>query len=162
MAYCGGSWKGVEVTKRTVIPNMDDCITMLLHTDDIQHADLKQKGHMYLRDSDIGKYSIKGMKEDICTEYGMEIGTSVFGSWFQNYNYADIIDTGEYDCYSKEFVENAQENADLIRCSLDYVQGSNIILEKLVSGKWDEQFVIFDAGATVHEKDFVGLCSSKF
>lgn len=49
----------------------------------------------------------------------MEFGTSIFGSWFQNYTNADIIDTGVYDCYSEEYVTEAQKNADLIRCSLD-------------------------------------------
>lgn len=50
--------------------------------------------------------------------------------------------------------ERKQENADLIRCILDYVPGSNRILEKLVSGKWDEQFVIFEKGETIGLKKF--------
>ena len=50
--------------------------------------------------------------------------------------------------------ERKQENADLIRCILDYVPGSNRILEKLVSGKWDEQFVIFEKGETIGLKNF--------
>ena len=50
--------------------------------------------------------------------------------------------------------ERKQENADLIRCILDYVPGSNRILEKLVSGKWDEQFVIFEKGETIELKNF--------
>ena len=50
--------------------------------------------------------------------------------------------------------ERKQENADLIRCILDYVPGSNRILEKLVSGKWDEQFVIFEKGETIGFKNF--------
>ena len=100
MACCGGSWDGIRAERKIVIPNMDDCITMLLHTD------------------------------------------------------VDIIDTGAYDCYSEKFAVQAQENADLIRCILDYVPGSNRILEKLVSGKWDEQFVIFEKGETIGFKNF--------
>lgn len=50
--------------------------------------------------------------------------------------------------------ERKQENADLVRCILDYVPGSNRILEKLVSGKWDEQFVIFEKGETIGLKNF--------
>lgn len=154
IACCGGSWDGIRAERKIVIPNMDDCITMLLHTDDVQHANLKEKGHMYIRDSDTGKYSIKGMKEELCRDYGMEFGTMVFGSYFQNYTNVDIIDTGAYDCYSEKFAVQAQENADLIRCILDYVPGSNRILEKLVSGKWDEQFVIFEKGETIGLKKF--------
>jgi len=34
------------------------------------------------------------------------------------------------DCYSKSFVEKAQESADLIGCDLGYAVGSNHLLEK--------------------------------
>lgn len=34
----------------------------------------------------------------------MEFGTSIFGSWFQNYTNADIIDTGVYDCYIERMI----------------------------------------------------------
>lgn len=157
MGFCGGSWDDVPVGKQVVIPKVDDCITMLLHTDDTPHPDLKLPGHMYFRDCDTGKYSIEAMKDKICRDYGMEFGTSIFGSWFSSYTNADIIDTGAYDCYSEEFVAEAQKNADLIRCDLDYVAGSNRILEKLVSGQWDAQFAIVNAGDTVTEQAF-GLC----
>ena len=35
-----------------------------------------------------------------------------------------------------------------------YVPGSNIILEKLVSGKWDDQFLIIEKGGVMTEEDF--------
>lgn len=155
MGLCGGSWDNVTVHRRVVIPKVDDCITLLLHTDDTQHMDLKKKGHMYFRDCDGGEYSIQAMKEKLCREYGMEFGTSIFGSWFESYTHADIIDTGIYDCYSEEYVIEAQKNADLIRCTLDYVEGSNRILEKLVSGRWDEQFLIMESEQQVKMKDFL-------
>ena len=154
MGYCGGSWNHIPLSRRVVIPKVDDCITLLLHTDDTPHGNLKEAGHMYFRDCDTGAYSIEGMKEEICRTYGMEFGTSIFGSWFQNYTNADIIDTGVYDCYSEEYVIEAQKNADLIRCSLGYVEGSNRILEKLVSGQWDAQFIVLESGQEMTEQDF--------
>ena len=154
MGYCGGSWNHIPLSRRVVIPKVDDCITLLLHTDDTPHGNLKEAGHMYFRDCDTGAYSIEGMKVEICRTYGMEFGTSIFGSWFQNYTNADIIDTGVYDCYSEEYVTEAQKNADLIRCSLGYVEGSNRILEKLVSGQWDAQFIVLESGQEMTEQDF--------
>lgn len=154
MGFCGGSWDRVPAVQRIVIPKVDDCITLLLHTDDTPHGNLKQTGHMYFRDCDGGKYSIEAMKDKICQKYGMEIGTSIFGSWFASYTNADIIDTGAYDCYSEAYVEEAQRNADLIRCDLEYVTGSNRILEKLVSEQWDSQFLIVEAGQKLSEQCF--------
>lgn len=149
MGYCGGSWNQVRLDHHVVIPQMDDCITLLLHTDDTRHANLKKTGHFYLRDSDRGDYTIKAMLRRLCEKHGTEDGTSIFNSWFKNYTNADIIDTGAYDCHSEAYVEHARQNADLIRCSLGYVNGSNQILEKLVSGRWDDQFLSLEAGSIV-------------
>ena len=46
------------------------------------------------------------------------------------------------------------ENADMIHAALDYVQGSNRILEKLVSGEWDEQFLVAEPGHLIRHGDF--------
>ena len=154
MGYCGGSWNHIPLSRRVIVPKVDDCITLLLHMDDTPHGNLKKAGHIYFRDCDTGAYSIESMKEEICRTYGMEFGTSIFGSWFQNYTNADIIDTGVYDCYSEEYVTEAQKNADLIRCSLGYVESSNRILEKLVSGQWDAQFVVLESGQETTEQVF--------
>ena len=34
MGFCGGSWDQIRAKQRVVIPKVDDCITILLHTDD--------------------------------------------------------------------------------------------------------------------------------
>ena len=154
MGFCGGSWKEVPFEKRIVIPRVDDCITLLLHTDDIWHADLKKKGHLYLRDTDTEEYSLEAMQRRLCEQYGGMYGSIIFNSMFANYTNVDMIDTGVYDCYSEEYVIRAQRNADLIRGVLDYVEGSNLILEKLVAGQWDQQFIVTEPGQVLSEKDF--------
>lgn len=142
MGYCGGSLDNICARQRLVIPNLDDCITMLLTKTDAQEGNLKQRGHMYFRDSECGGVNVQRMLDNLRREYGMERGTGIFGMWFADYTHADIIDTGVFDCYEESYVESIQKQADLIRCQLDYVEGSNHILEKLVSGQWDEQFLI--------------------
>ena len=142
MGYCGGSLDNICARQRLVIPNLDDCITMLLTKTDAQEGNLKQRGHMYFRDSECGGVNVQRMLDNLRQEYGMERGTGIFGMWFADYTHADIIDTGVFDCYEERYVESIQKQADLIRCELGYVEGSNRILEKLVSGQWDEQFLI--------------------
>ena len=70
----------------------------------------------------------------------------------EGYSHADMIDTGAYDCYAEDFVAEMQQCADLIRCDLDYVTGSNRVLENLVSGRWQEQFTVLEAGHTLTEQ----------
>ena len=67
---------------------------------------------------------------------------------------ADIIDTGVFDCYEDSYVESIQKQADLIHCELGYVEGSNRNLEKLVSGQWDEQFLIVPPSTVLTKSAF--------
>ena len=155
MGFCGGSWEDIATDKRIVIPRVDDCITLLLHTDDTWYPNLKQCGHLYLRDDIEGKFSPKSIKKNLCSQYGDSEGSFVFRTWFGSYTNADIIDTGAYDCHSGAYMLEAMENADLMEATLDYVPGSNLILEKLVSGRWDQQFLVIEPGNTVSNMDFV-------
>ena len=154
MGFCGGSWDSIVADRRIVLPRVDDCISLLLHTDDDYHPNLKQMGHMYMLDGDPEKFSPIRMFEALCQTHGEAGARSLFDLWFANYRYLDIIDTGMGDCYSEAFVEHAQENADLIRCDLDYSAGSNRLLEKLLQGRWDEQFVVAEPGHTIAHRDF--------
>ena len=154
MGYCGGSLDNICTRQQLVIPNLDDCITMLLTKTDAQEGNLKQRGHMYFRDSECGGVNVQRMLDNLRQEYGMERGTGIFGMWFADYTHADIIDTGVFDCYEESYVESIQKQADLIRCELGYVEGSNRILEKLVSGQWDEQFLIVPPGTVLTKSTF--------
>lgn len=154
IGYCGGSLASICARQQLVIPNLDDCITMLLTKTDAQEGNLKQRGHMYFRDSECGGVNVQRMLDNLRREYGTERGTGIFGMWFADYTHADIIDTGVFDCYEESYVESIQKQADLIRCELDYVEGSNRILEKLVSGQWDEQFLIVPPGTVLTKSAF--------
>ena len=68
-------------------------------------------------------------------EYNKEIADIVFNMYFEHYHHLDIIDNGLYACYDLDYVKRAQADADRIHAELDFVPGSNILLEKLVSGK---------------------------
>lgn len=74
--------------------------------------------------------------------------------YFEHYYYLDIVDNGLYDCYDPNYVEQAQRDADQIHAELDFVPGSNILLEKLVSGQWDTRFVILSPKDVVKQGNF--------
>lgn len=104
--------------------------------------------------------SIERMEHDLILKYGERRAKRVMKVWFDAYNSVDIVDTGVYDCYGKEYVERAKREAAVIDVPYQYVPGSNIILEKLVSGNWDEQFLIIEKGQTMSEEDF-GMTSKE-
>lgn len=154
MGLCGGSVSDKPLPRRMVIPKVDDCITLLLHTDQSWHANLKECGHLYLTDTADGHLSVENIQRRLVEGYGEKKGMMVFDMWFKGYKSVDIIDTGVYDCHSDEYRKTAKRNADLIHCPLIYVPGSNLLLEKLVSGKWDHQFLIAEKGRVLAKTDF--------
>ena len=104
MGFCGGSWESVYAPVRVVAPRADDCITILLNTDGAPHENLKEPGHIYIRDTDTGRYSLEGLRESVCERYGREQGLALFDKWFASYTHADIIDTGTYDSRAEDFL----------------------------------------------------------
>lgn len=154
MGFCGGSWKEIACDKTIVLAKVDDCITLLLHTDEQQHTNLKEQWHMYMRDSDDEAHSIIGIQRHLHERLGEEKGEKTFRSWFKVCEHIDVIDTGNYPCHANPFRKLAERNAALINAQLNYVPGSGIILEKLVSGRWDEQFIVLPPHTVVASTEF--------
>ena len=154
MGFCGGSWESVYAPLRVVAPRADDCITILLNTDGAPHENLKEPGHIYIRGTDTGRYSLEGLRESVCERYGREQGLALFDKWFASYTHADIIDTGTYDSRAEDFLAEARRGAEITRCELRHVPGGNVVLEKLVSGDWDDLFVVAEAGETLTREMF--------
>lgn len=155
MGLCGGSVSERPLPVKVVMPKVDDCITLLMHTDDRWYPNLKEGGHLYLTDTVDGNLSVEDIRRRLVERYGEKKGLLVFEMWFDSYKSVDIIDTGAYDCYGRDYVARAKANADLICCPICYVEGSNLLLEKLVSGRWDHQFLIGEAGDMFREEDFL-------
>ena len=142
MGFCGGSWQDVSCSHTLVIPRVADCVALALTTPEQYAPDLKEPSHMYLfGDGDTG-FSVDAIYDSLLEKYDKEIADIVFDMYFEHYHHLDIIDNGLYDCYALPYVERAQKEAEKIHSELDFVPGSNILLEKLVSGKWDSQFLI--------------------
>jgi len=157
MGFCGGSWDHVSFPCRVVIPRTDDCISILLATDDDYIPNRKEYGHLYLYESDPKDFSALHLLRDGGTADETYRGMSredLFRYWFGNYHAMDIIDTGLNPCYEVPYVEAAQEEADRINVDLGYAQGSNRMMEKLVSGRWDDQFLVAEPGHVIKHSDF--------
>ena len=140
--------------KTLVIPRVADCVALTLTTPEQYAPDLKEPGHMYLFGNGENGFSIQAIYEILLKEYDKEMADIVFNMYFENYYHLDIIDNGLYDCYDLDYVERAQADADRIHAKLDFVPGSNILLEKLVSGHWDNQFLIVQPNMTITQGTF--------
>ena len=154
MGFCGGSWDQVIFSRRVVIPRVDDCISLLLQKTDDYVPNLKKTGHMYMAETDPDDFNIEKLCTDLPKAFEGIDEEKLLHMLFDNYHYLDIVDTGLNDCYSEEYVRKAQKNADAMNVALDYIEGGNLLLEKLVSGRWDEQFLVAEPGHLIRHGDF--------
>ena len=154
--FCGGLWDHVTATRRLVIPRVDDCVSAVLHMDDEYHPNLKEPYHLYMFEDDPDSFGVDQMMREYSNDEDLKNWSQaeLFKMFFAGYNYLDIIDTGINDCYNEEYVMKAQENADKFGAELGYVTGSNLLMEKLVSGRWDEQFIVAEPGKLIRHGDF--------
>lgn len=155
MGFCGGTWDNVTFPFRIVIPRVDDCISMLLQTDDQYIPNRKETGHLYIYEQNPTDFSAFSLSpNDMQNEFPGFSKEMLFQMYFGQYYFLDIIDTGINDCYTEEYATEAQAIADKTGTSLDYVSGSNRILEKLLTGRWDKQFLVAEPGHRIRHADF--------
>ena len=157
MGFCGGSWQDVCPDKRVVIPRVDDCVSLVMTVTDEVNPCTKEPGHMYVFGGDAGGFSIDGLYQGLLKEHDPEIAGILFDMYFDHYRHVDIVDTGLYDCYDPDYVTSVQKQADRIKGELDFVPGSNRLLEKLVSGNWDAQFHIAEPGENITQGRFFSI-----
>ena len=157
MGFCGGVWDHVSFPFRIVIPRFDDCVSILLTDGDGYLPNRKETGHLYLYEEKPEDFSALALARDGAfseSEYAGLSREALFHMWFDNYRYMDIIDTGLNDCYTEEYAAAAQEQADRISAELGYVSGGYHVLKKLVSGRWDDQFLIAEPRHLIRHADF--------
>ncbi|MGM9586273.1 MAG: DUF1638 domain-containing protein [Candidatus Limivicinus sp.] len=149
MGFCGGVWNQLTLDRRFVIPRVDDCVSLLLNTGNVYRPNPKQAGHLYLMEQHPER---EGKR--LCQNCPRWKADDCYFKWFAYYSHLDIVDTGVFDCYRQGYVEKAEQLAQEMNCTLDYVPGSNLLLEKLIGGQWDDQFLVAEPGQEIAHKDF--------
>ncbi len=148
MGFCGGSWDKVKVPCRLVIPRIDDCISLLLQTTDEAVSDLKEPGHLYVKDKDPKKENFKSIFDHMAQDIDEETKKRYHEDWMRYYREIDIIETEINDPRRPEYAASVRADADWLQAEMAYVPGGTHLLEKLISGNWDEQFMVFEPGET--------------
>ncbi len=146
MGFCGGSWDKVKVPCRLVIPRIDDCISLLLQTTDEAVSNLKKQGHLYVKDKDPDKENFKSIFDHMTQGIDEETKKRYHEDWMRYYREIDIIETEINDSRRPEYAAKVKADAEWLQAEMAYVPGSTHLLEKLISGHWDEQFMVFEPG----------------
>lgn len=149
MGYCGGSWDGVKAPCKLVIPKIDECVSLLLQNTDEIKSDLKEPGHLYVREKNPMKENFHAIFDKLTKNLDEEKKKRYHEDWKKYYHEIDIIDTKINDCRRPDYVQIVKEDADWLGAKLGFVEGGTYLLEKLFTGKWDEQFTILERGEQI-------------
>lgn len=149
MGHCGGSWDGVKAPCRLVIPKIDECVSLLLQNTDEVKSDLKEPGHLYVREKDPMKENFHAIFDKLTKNLDEETKKRYHEDWKKYYHEIDIIDTKINDCRRADYVRVVKEDADWLGAKLGFVEGGTYLLEKLFTGRWDEQFTILERGEQI-------------
>ena len=154
--YCGNSMLGVRSQQaKMILARVDDCIPLLLGSAEIRRNLSHEMGTYYITKGWLD-YENNIIREYLrCVErYGEKRALRVMKIMLGHYQRFLLIDTGAY------LLENVSAQveafAEKMGMKHEIFHGSLRLLEKLLTGPWDEEFVILEPGEELTMED---ICS---
>lgn len=140
-----------------VVPRVDDCIALFLGS----CAAYRQQAR-----SSPGTYFLsKGWIEEGITpfheydqwvvHYGEQRAQRILHYLLSGYRRLALINTGQYEL--DPYRAFTQATAARFTLDCEEVQGSTSLMERLLTGKWDEDFLVISPGGIVEYSDFLPM-----
>ncbi|MCB2210042.1 DUF1638 domain-containing protein [bacterium] len=153
---CAMAVIGLKASTATiVIPRVDDCIALFLGSaDGYKQQAQEEPGTYYLTKGwiEVGDSPFEEHKK-LIEKYGEEKAERMTKLLLKNYTRLAFINTGDlnletYRAYSKQ-------TAQVFDLRYEEIDGSPSLVQKLINGPWDEEFVVVQPGQTLTYEDFV-------
>ena len=153
--FCGKGLMGIHSDRfKIVVPRVHDCISLLIGS----AAERNRHGaDVYFLTSGWvdQELSLVGEFEKALSRYGEERGMRVFRRAMQHYTKLTTIDTGAYDVST--IAPRVRTVAEKMNWQCDQVPGSIRFFEKLVTGDWDQEFIVLAPGQEITLEDIMSL-----
>lgn len=153
---CSMAVVGLKATTATlVIPRTDDCIGIFLGSCAAYRKQFNQEpGTYYLTKGwiEVGDSPFEEHKR-LVEKYGEAKADRMTRLVLKNYKRLGFINTGQQEIERyRAYAQNAAGRFDL---RFEEIDGSSALVRKIISGPWDEGFVVVKPGQTVRYEDFV-------
>ena len=152
---CSMAAVGLKATRCTlVIPRVDDCIAIFLGSHQAYLEQFSQepgtyyltKGWIEVSDTPFAEY------ERLAEKYGPKRAERMIKLMLKNYTRLAFIDTGHYE--QERYRAYARSTAARFELRYEEIPGSKALVEKMLYGPWDGDFVIARPGETISYADF--------
>ncbi len=156
LAYglCGNGAERLKADSSILaMPRFDDCINTLLCCDPRSCRALEKAGVYYLTrgwTQDTG--ALLQSHQELLDRFGEKKTARIMNMMYDGYKEVAVIDDGCYD--TAPIKQYAQECADLLKVKSGSVPGGTYILEKLLTGNWDDDILVKQPGEAVAQEDF--------
>jgi hypothetical protein len=137
-----------------VIPRTDDCIAIFLGScNAYKEQSKKEPGTYYLTKGwiEVGDTPFDEHKL-LIEKYGREKAERMTRLLLKNYKRLAFINTGQYEI--EKYRKYSKKTAGEFGLRFEEIEGSPALVHKLVSGPWDDEFVVVPPGETVTYQDF--------
>ena len=159
---CGNGAVGIVAkSAQLAIPRFDHCVNIMLECGPRTCQGRAQGGVMYLtrgwtHDAAAAMYSLK---DQYVAKYGERRAKRLMEAMYGGYHAVSLIDNGCYELV--DVMDVAQRSADSINVGVQIDPGSNQVLEKLISGPWDDDIVVCEPGRPLAQEDFFFDCEMR-
>ncbi len=152
---CSRSTLGISSGEfRMVIPKMQDCIGIFLGSDKkYREQFFGQPGTYYLTRGWINHGGNPWeVHQKMMEKYGQRVAEMLLKKTIKNYTRIAYIETSETS--QQEYLDYSREVAEKLDLRFEEIPGSRTILEKMLAGDWDDDFLVIEPGGTLTLTDF--------
>lgn len=136
-------------SRALIIPRLDDCIAIFLGSADEYRKQYRSepgtyyltKGWIEAGDTPFSEYDI------LVRRYGKQIAQRIINQILKNYTRLAFINTGNNKL--EYYREHARSMAERFKLRYEEIQGSDVIMKKMLYGPWDDEFVVIPPGKTI-------------
>ncbi len=97
--------------------------------------------------------------KQLVKKYGQEKAERMTGLMLKNYKRLAFINTGQYQI--EQYRAYARTTAEQFGLRFEEIEGSPVLVKKMVFGLWDEDFLVVKPGKTIQYTDFVQFNTPK-
>jgi hypothetical protein len=152
---CSQAVVGLRSGSRTlIIPRVDDCIAIFLGSAAEYQKQYRSvpgtyyltKGWIEFGDTPFSEYDI------LVGRYGEQVAQRIIRQILKNYTRLAFINTGNNGL--EHYRERARSMAERFNLRYEEIQGSDVIIKRMLYGPWDDRFIIIPPGKTTSFFDF--------